>query len=177
MTSTRANVHGGSGEKERGEWVTPKWIAEIAGRYHVDPFSNPRSHIDALYHCALERGENGIVTHKIKGSFRSDGKTHIAGVDDKVWFQPPYSIVLQAFAHYEHTRFTALLRFDPSTEWFQRVYRRSALVLVPRLRRINFEPPPGVKASSSTVPHALLYSNADDATPAILRKCIAWRPR
>ncbi len=176
----RANVHGGSGEVERGTWCTPKWIAEIVGPYDLDPFSNPRSHIDAIHSCALERGENGLLDLSVRGSFlctSAESSSYVATTKTKVWFQPPYSIVLQAFAHYRHTRFTALLRFDPSTEWFQQLYRSSELVCVPRLRRINFEPPPGVKSSSSTVPHALFYARLEDATPAVLRACIAWKTR
>lgn len=177
VNKRRTNVHGGSGEPERGTWCTPKWIAAIVGRFDLDPFSNPRSHIDADHSCQLERGDDGFGDGTT-GSYRMGGTLcRHATEHTRVWFQPPYSIVLDAFAHYEHTRFCALLRFDPSTEWFQRIYRRSALICVPRLRRVNFEPPPGVRSSSSTVPHALYYARVGDATPAVLRACIAWRTR
>jgi hypothetical protein len=173
----KTNVHGGSGEPERGTWCTPKWIADIVGPFDLDPFSNPRSHVVAAQSCMLERSDDGLSGPKKGEHWISTEGFRVATEETRVWFQPPYSVVLDAFAHYEHTRFCALLRFDPSTEWFQRLYRRTQLVCVPRLRRINFEPPPGVPSSSSTVPHALYYARIEDATPAVLRACIAWKPR
>jgi hypothetical protein len=172
-----ANVHGGSGELKRGGWCTPKWLAEMVGAFDLDSFSNSRSHIAATRSCELERGDNGIASSTPGEYFVVSEGLLTASAETRVWFQPPYSMVLRAFAHYKHTRFVALLRFDPSTEWFQRIYRSAALMCVPRRRRINFEPPPGVRASSSSVPHALYYARAEDATPAVLRACIAWRPR
>jgi hypothetical protein len=177
-----SKVHGNSGEQKRGAWCTPKWIADAVGRYQLDPFSNARSHIDAECTCELERGDNGLARREGRKSdpgcyYTAAGGYGHADESTKVWGQPPYSIVLEAIKHYGHTSFTFLLRFDPSTEWFSQLYRRSALVLVPRRRRINFEPPPGVKASTSTFPHALFYARFEDATPAILRACIAWKTR
>jgi len=84
--------------------------------------------------------------------------------------------VLRWIRAYAHTRFCFLLRFDPSTKWFAELYDVCELVAIPRGRRINFEPPPGVKASSQTFPHALFYRRYADATPAVLRACISWRP-
>lgn len=43
---------------------------------------------------------------------------HVATEETTMWFQPPYDIVIEALAHYGHTRFTALLRLDTSTVWF-----------------------------------------------------------
>ncbi|HVK89492.1 MAG TPA: hypothetical protein VM513_35460 [Kofleriaceae bacterium] len=181
MKKRTANVHGGSREPERGTWCTPKWLAELVGPWDLDPFSNPRSHVVSRMRCMLEDGGDGLGDHTIPGTFFQGGARglgpDIVGTAARVWFQPPYTIVLEAFEHYKHTRFGALLRFDPSTEWFSRIYRASELVCVPRRRRVNFEPPPGIRSSSSSVPHALFYRRAEDATPAVLRACIAWRPR
>ena len=174
----QANVNGGSKEVDRGNWCTPKAWAERVGPWDVDPFSNPRSHIVADATCQLERGDNGLPPDILEGGYlvAGVGQFH-ANKNTRVWLQPPYEIVLEVLAHYGHTRFGALLRFDPSTEWFCRLYSLSALVCVPRRQRIEFEPPPGVKASKNPYPHALYYAREEDATPAVLRACFAWRTR
>jgi hypothetical protein len=91
-----------------------------------------------------------------------------------VWGQPPYELVPEALDHYGHTRFCFLLRFDPSTEWFRKLYRLSRLVCVTR-KRVEFEPPPGVPVSKNPYPHALYFAREEDATPAVLRACVSWR--
>lgn len=174
----KRNVRGKNGDPNRGTWCTPKAIAEAVGPFDLDPFSNPRSHIISSYRCMLEDGGDGFGGRRAPGSYQCGGRHPLYGEADaatRVWIQPPYDIVLDAFAHYQHTRWCALLRFDPRPEWFRRVYRASQLVCV--FRKINFEPPPGVRASSNTFPHALFYARAEDATPAVLRMCIAWRTR
>lgn len=177
MTET-ANVLGGSGDEERGTWCTPKWLAEKLGPFDLDPCSNPRSHIEADTRCMLEDGGNGLSDDR-PGSYRSAAFYGLAHEHTRVFVNPPYAHgqVIRWVRHYAHTRWCFLLRFDPSTDWFVELYRQTSLVCVPRGRRVNFEPPPGVKASSNTIPHALFYRHAEDATSAILRACIAWRPR
>jgi hypothetical protein len=175
VKAKRANVHGGSGDEVRGTWCTPKWLAEALGSFHLDPFSNPRSHINAHEECSLEDNADGFGDG-VLGSYRVGILIYQADERTRVFLQPPYSIVLRAFEHYRHTRWVALLRFDPSTKWFRTMYREAALICVPR-RRVNFEPPPGVRSSSNTIPHALYYRHAEDAPEAVLRSCISWRPR
>lgn len=176
LRTKRANVLGGSKEIDRGGWCSPRAWAQRVGPFDHDPFSNPRSHIVSTTRSMLEDGGNGLLNLDAAGSWRC-GTTRVIGCADEntsTWIQPPYEIVLAAIAHYGHTRFCALLRFDPSTEWFRRLYRLTALVCVPR-QRIDFEPPPGVKASKNPFPHALYYARESDATPAVLRACVAWR--
>jgi hypothetical protein len=170
---------GNTRDPNRGAWCTPKWIADLVGPWRLDPFSNPRSHIDAERACMLERGDDGLGDGKTPGSHfvRAEEAVAIADETWRVWIQPDYQVVLRAFAHYRHTRWCALLRFDPSTEWFEEIYEASSLIAVPRGRRVNFEPPPGVRASSNAYPHALYYRNAEDATPSVLRACVAWRKK
>lgn len=172
------NVFGGSGEATRGSWCTPKWLAEAVGPFDLDPFSNARSWIRSAWSCRLERGENGIADPAVPGSYWLAGESEmqVATADIRTWIQPPYEIVPQALAHYGHTRFCFLLRFDPSTRWFRKLYRLSSLVIA-LSDRVDFEPPPGVPASSNPFPHALFYRDATDATPAILRRGFAWRTR
>ena len=174
----RVNANGGSRELARGGYCTPEDWAEHVGRWDLDPFSNPRSHIVATERCMLEDGGDGFGDGKTPGSYRvGRGPVQVASKHTRVWIQPDYLFVDEALAHYGHTRFCALLRFDPSTRWFQRVYRLAALVCVPRLKRFEFEPPPGVKASKNPYPHALYNAREQDATPAVLRRCVAWRTR
>jgi hypothetical protein len=172
----KANVHGGSREKKRGAWCTPKDWAEAVGHFDGDPFSNPRSHISSDWRCQLEDGGDGFGD-KTPGSFRlANGLLGRAGEDTKIFGQPDYRFVLEAIAHYGHTRFCFLLRFDTRTKWFRQLYALSGLVCV--ARKIEFEPPPGVDASANPFPHALFYKNPEDVTAAVLRKsAAAWRTR
>lgn len=94
--------------------------------------------------------------------------------DWKVWIQPDYAFVLEAIAHYGHTRYTALLRLDTSTLWFAQLWDLSEVIMVPKSDRLAFVPPPGVKESSNPFPHGLYYKRAEDVTPAISELCYPW---
>ena len=173
------NVRGKSGEIARGAWCTPKHVAIAVGPFDVDPFSNPYSHIVSDVRCMLEDGGNGLHDPKVPGTWHEGASRRVgcAGADSRVWIQPPYSIVNRALDHYGHTRFTALLRFDPRVDWFKRLYRLSSLVCV--FWEIEFEPPPGsgVTGGGNSFPHALFYRDASDVTDDVLRLCIAWKTR
>lgn len=179
MTAKKANVYGGSKDPARGAWCTPNPIARAVGRFDVDPFSNPRSHIESTHACMLENDGDGLLA--TRGAYRVGGAVRVCGEANeatRVWFQPPYGIVMRALDHYGHTRFAALLRFDPRTKWFRRLYRMVELVCV--LRKCEFEPPPGIKIKgpANPFPHAIYYANAGDVTPAVLRlTAAAWRVR
>ncbi len=73
-----------------------------------------------------------------------------------VFLNPGYSRgeVIKWVQHYRETRFIYLLRWAPDTKWFAALHPRCSHVWHPD-RRIDFEPPPGVKASSNPHPHAL----------------------
>jgi len=162
---TRPNTErDGMGERE--SWCTPAWIADAIGKFDLDPCSNSRSHVRATLRYAAEDGDDGL-----------DPKMANVASSTRVFVNPPYSKgqVERWVKAYGHTRFCFLLRFDPSTTWFGALYKLSALVAIPRGKRVNFEPPPGVRASSNVFPHALFYARSEDATPAILRACLAWR--
>jgi hypothetical protein len=163
------------GTSTRGSWCTPKKYADAVGPFDLDPFSNERSHIQATLACVLERGDDGL-DHEA-GWYRLAGQQCYASSVDRVWLQPPYDIVTAAIRHYKHTRFTALFSLDPSTRWFGELYAASELILVPRADRIQFDPPPGVKASSNPFPHGFFYKHATDATQAIRAMCFEWRTR
>jgi hypothetical protein len=177
MKPKKANVYGGTGDPNRGTWCTPKDIADRVGSFDLDPFSNPRSHVVAKHCCMLEDGGDGFGDGTV-GMFRvGDGFPQRVTADWRVWLQPPYELVAQALDHYGHTQFCALLRFDPRTRWFARLYRMVELVCV--LRKCEFEPPPEItEHNANPFPHALYYARATDATDAVIRKtAAAWRVR
>ena len=158
---TTMNVHGNSGDESRGTWCTPKWLCELMGEFDLDPCANERSHVKAIGRYALPRFD-GL-------SYASTTQTH-----KRVFINPPYSQgqVIKWIEAYAHTDFTFLLRWDPSTAWFRElVYgeqlygslTRARFAWFPVGRRINFEAPPGVKASSSMMPHALYMKNEPNA--------------
>lgn len=60
--------------------------------------------------------------------------------------------------HYRHTNFTFLLRWDPSTRWFEELWPHCWGAWFPD-ERLEFEPPPGVTFSSNPFPHALYLAN------------------
>lgn len=201
------------------------------GPFDVDAFTNPRSTLKARLKCMLERGDDGFGLDKrsTPGTFYINPEhcTDCAGTgsirfpfehanvpvacpscgyqvadeETTFWFQPPYDIVLEALAHYGHARFTALLRLDTSTVWFQLMFwgiatpeegaklakalKRYApgngvcpplceVVMVPRRERVEFVPPPGVPSSTNPYPHGLYYKRAADVPPAVQSECYAW---
>lgn len=173
-----ANVHGGSGDAARGTYCTPLKYAMAVGAWDLDPFSNPRSHLIAEHRCMLEDGGNGLADLAQPGSFIMGGGkaiSHIlAGPATRVFLQPPYEIVDQAIAHYGHTRFCALLRFAPDTEWFAAMWPRVAVIATPFGERLPFEID-GIEADGAPFPHAFYYSDERDVTDEIRRLCIMLR--
>lgn len=163
-------------EDGRGSWCTPKKYADLVGHFDVDPFTNARSHISARHTCQLERGDDGFGDGSPGSFYVSSGLGYgLAAASTRVWIQPPYDIVLKAIRHYGHTRFTALLRLDPSTQWFEELYKLSEIILVPARDRIEFDPPPGVKPSSNPFPHGFFYRREADVPDALRAICFEWR--
>lgn len=177
-------------DEQRGAWCSPPEYTAAAGRFDLDPFTNPRSTLKAHWTCMLERGDDGfgLDNRDQPGAFYVNPEHcshdeapccgyHVAGDDWRVWIQPDYQQVPQALAHYGHTRFTALLRLDTSTAWFETLWRLCEVIMVPRRDRLEFVPPPGVKASSNPFPHGIFYRREADVTPAIEALCYRWRVR
>lgn len=175
-----ANVNGGSGDPTRGSYCTPKKYAYAVGSWDLDPFSNPRSHIVAARRCMLENGGNGLLDATAAGSYVAVDGQGVSTVSEamagtRVWIQPPYELVLEALAHYAHTRFCALLRLDPSTRWFAALWPLTACIAIPLGERIEFEGPPDVETSANPYPHAFYYRDERDITPAIRSLCVIAR--
>ena len=156
----QANVYGGSGEKARGSFCTPKWLADRIGPVDIDPCSNERSHIQARIRLCGTPGEPldcGLTQARtVPAGWRSFEnppyeRTEAGGVG--AWINA-----------YAHTDFIFLLRWDTSTKWFTSLVNLDPWIWFPTERRIEFEPPPGVKASSNPFPHALFCkSRPNDA--------------
>jgi hypothetical protein len=165
------NVRGNTNDPNRGNWCTPKWLAELIGPVDLDPCSNPRSHVQAKRRLMLANGDDGLAPDWLYSPLVVNGP--------RVFINPPYArgSVLRWYDAYKHTRWCFLLRFDPSTEWFDAVYSAAELIAVPRGRRVNFEPPPGVAASSNAIAHALYYRHAADVPPSVVRACVTWRKK
>jgi hypothetical protein len=155
-------------EIDRDTWCTPKWITDALGPVDLDPCANERSHVDARETYRLDRGEDGLVL--------ADG----VFTDQRVFINPPYSNVRPWIAAYKHTRFTFLLKLDPSTKWFAELFEATALILIPRGTRVQFEAPPGVppeQANANPFPHALFFSRVEDATAELINLCFPWRTK
>lgn len=187
-------------DEQRGAWCSPPEYTEAASSEHhfdLDPFTNPRSTLRAVYACMLERGGDGfgLDRRNTPGAFHikagsiigtcNEGCCHgevtsrdidmVATDEWRTWIQPPYDIVIEALAHYGHTRFVALLRLDTSTRWYELLWERLCeVVMVPKRDRLEFVPPPGVKASSNPFPHGLFYKRAEDVPAAIKALCYPW---
>lgn len=212
-------------DEQRGAWCSPEEYTKAAGPFAIDPFSNARSTVRSLLACWLERGDDAFGLERrdtpgmvwlnkgtpVRSSWDAEVRELLDGrhvlVDESytVWIQPPYDIVIEALAHFGHTRFCALLRLDTSTVWFQLLYAGITdadlaspatlskltkalkhthaiapcpplceVVMVPKSDRLEFVPPPGVKASSNPFPHGLYYRRAADVPPAISALCYPW---
>lgn len=169
----KVNPVGGSGDKEgRDSACTPKWLAELLGKFDLDPCSNPRSHIKAARRLMLEEKSDGLYPNLGPGgycqgivNYKGEVVRQLVDVIKPTCFtfiNPPYARgeVVKWVKHWRHTRFCFLLRWDPSTEWFAELICHCTHVWFPA-RRINFEPPPGVKFSSNPFPHALYLRDPD----------------
>lgn len=152
-------------DPDRDTWVTPKWMSDAIGRWDLDPCANERSHIVADRTFRLDRGQDGLVLARFVSR------------STRTWINPPYSRgqVIQWVEAYQHARFCFLVRLDFSTAWIEKLIAYSSLLLVPR-QRVNFEPPPGVRAGSNAFPHGLFFKHADDATADIRALCYRWTP-
>lgn len=164
------NPVGGSGTDEgRDSWCTPKWLAELIGEVEYDVCTNPRAHIRATRRkLMLENDDDGLPDKQYGPGFyvvRSRNVDMLMPAA-RVFCNPPYARgqVIRWVRHWRHTRFIYLLRWDPSTEWFGELICHCTHVWFPA-RRINFEPPPGVKSSSNPFPHALFLK---DPPPELL---------
>lgn len=197
------SVRGNNSDIERQSTCTPKYLADAVCSerpFDLDPFSNSRSHIASTHACWLERGDDGFGVQDratglsyARGDYWLAGRgAHHADASNTVWIQPPYQrgFPYRALNHYLHTRWVALLRFDPRADsetspsrskrkrkvhppWFALAYGCAELVLLlpnsPGRRSFEFDMT--IKGAGNTFPHALYYRYADDCPKAVLELC------
>lgn len=140
------------------------------GTYYIKPIGAARADCKSCY------GGGRVLGNDLEPTAcqACNNGYHVATEQTRVWIQPPYDIVIEALAHYGHTRFVALLRLDTSTLWFEQLWHLSEVIMVPKRDRLEFVPPPGVKASSNPFPHGLFYKRAEDAPEEIRALCYPW---
>ena len=165
-------IGGGGGDADDGDdvdrdtWCTPKLFADAIGSVQLDPCSNERSHILAERTFRLDREEDGLVL------------AQTITAQTLVFINPPYSDVMPWIEAYGHTRFIFLLKIDPSTKWFTALVELSAVILIPKGTRIQFEAPPGVpkeKSQANPFPHGFFFAQESDVPPALAALCFpAW---
>lgn len=151
------------GDDPRDGWCTPKWLADAIGAVDLDPCSNARSHVQALASwCGATPAEDGLA------------RAHAVRSSAVVYLNPPYSRgqVIRWVRAYRHTEFVFLLRLDPSTEWWALLMREQPMVWMPP-KRIAFEPPPKVKASTNPFPHCIV---ARHLPAGLLATGYPWAP-
>lgn len=192
------SVRGASGDPTRGAYCTPLYVADActhagAHPFSLDPYSNERSHVHASLQCWLDRGDDGFgdgspgsfllapgsarVVPQTVDVLSEDAQLLRATARTRTWLQPDYvrDFVLRAIRHYVHTRYVALLRFDPRTEWHDLIGEASEWIGVlsnsPGERSFEFEFPPGVTGAGNTFPHALYARSYADVTPEMRRLC------
>jgi hypothetical protein len=151
---------------DRDSWCTPRWLTDLLPRVDLDPCSNPRSTVHAEKTCSLEAGEDGLTT---------------------IWWgsvfvNPPYSDVLPWASKLcdAHGRNAAafLVNVDPSTAWWSVLTSRLDCALFFR-KRIQFDPPPGVRPSTNSKAQVLLMNEPflDRCNSGLLSLGVVWTSR
>ena len=134
------------------DWYTPAWILQLVGRFwpegiDLDPCWHPASLVKAKQ--TYTREQNGLA-HRWTG---------------KVWCNPPYSspgdwVVKARASASKGAEVLQLLKFDPSTRWFQEIWRDAASIAVFR-RRLQFISGNDAKPTSANFPSCVvLWSSA-----------------
>jgi hypothetical protein len=150
----------------RQEWCTPKWLADLIGLVDLDPCSNGRSHIQSSCRIRRELRGDGLAGQSAGWWTGHAGEQGYAGTSTTVFINPPYGNVGAWVRHYAHTRFVFLLRWDPSTDWFAELHPHCTHIWHPG-ERIQFKPPPRIRASTNPFPHALYLRDPD---PGLLER-------
>jgi len=123
------------------DWCTPRWLAELLGRFDLDPCGNERSHIKAETVCILPT---------LDGLKQNWGRW-------SVFVNPPYSKpLLWCERLRDHAGpWCALLKLDPSTKWWA-VLMAANPTIAPLRKRVSFE---GEKSMTANFPSVLIYSS------------------
>jgi hypothetical protein len=146
---------------------TPRDLALELGVWGIDPCTNPRSHVQALVKCMLERGEDGLAH-----SWCDE-----RGVPWSAFVNGPYSEPLpwcqRLRAH--DAPWCSLWKLDTTTEWFRQLLapgpRGQLASWAPFRARLRFERPGNCGAADFT--SVLVWR---DWTPPDAVKARLWMP-
>lgn len=156
---------------DRDAWTTPRWFTRALGRVWLDPCSNEFSKVESQKTFRLDRGQDAL---KLARYVPRDPP----GI---VFINPPYSrgMVIQFVRAFCRTRFCFLLRYDPSTDWFNELQLCTGAIVQP-LRRVNFDPPPGLVVAADNhnnpFPMASFFRDVADVPLALRKISIVLRP-
>lgn len=150
---------------ERDGWCTPQpivdFICEIwPGGVDFDPCSNEHSLIAAR--IELYEADDIPPDRRLWAPYLADLSAHngLGHVPLRLWCNPPYSDILPWATAVADAAIDVdammLVPLDPTTRWWRVLKESSDLLILPH-KRVNFDPPPGVKKSSNRVPSAIFY--------------------
>jgi len=153
-------------EVNRDAWCTPEPIVILLPReLDLDPCSNPYSLVRAKVKCSLESGRCGL-----KEKWFGMMYANIPFSEPLPWFE-------KLVAEYRNLRGAGfMVNTDQSTKW----WKLGISVLLERLdfgERLEFKPPPGVKASKNDRPQTLLMDEAfrRACNPKLLELGTHWK--
>lgn len=138
-------------DADRDWWCTPQWLVDIVreslgGQIDFDPCSNPLSVVGASF--TMTAAENGLSRPWDHGL--------------RIYCNPPYSDPTPwaeacAAAAANNCRVVGCFKSDTSNMWWHRhIWEKATAVCFPK-RRVQFNPPPGVEASSPDFAVALPF--------------------
>jgi len=151
---------------ERDAWATPAWLTALLPHVDLDPCSNPFSTVKSSRTYSLEAGQDGLALPW----------------DGSVYVNPPFSNILPwAYKLGEHgcdAPAAFLVNADHSTLWWRELTVSLDHALMFR-KRIQFNPPPGIKPSTNNKAQALLMNEPFLALcqPALFSLGALWQSR
>jgi len=135
-------------ESHSDAWYTPAWILERVRVQWPDGID-----LDPAWHPAC------LVKARTTYTAQDDGLAH--RWTGNVWNNPPYSspgdwVVKARASAKKGAHVLQLVKFDPSTKWFQEVWRDASALAVFR-RRLRFVNGHGEDAGTANFPCCLIY--------------------
>lgn len=169
-------------ENTRDSWCTPQWLCDLLPLVDLDPCSNPRSRVRARRHIMLESTIMVPLSSGPDGEIVS-GDGLGAVWEGSIFINPPYSNIkpwAEMLGYWVGRKRVAgagvLVNADSSTRWWASLVDELPLRFDFN-KRIQFEPPPGVKASTNSKPQALLMTESfwRECDDGLERHGVLWR--
>lgn len=123
-------------------YCTPLYITARLGQFTTDPCSNPRAHIPAVFRYMLETGHDGLTLPWFGRVFLNHPYSN----------PMPWMLKLHDELGNACTEAVVLPKHDHSTQWWQVLVQPHEGFVCDEWKfnkRIQFDPPPGIKASSN----------------------------